>query len=120
MVTWKKQSKFWRPQWFITRYHIACSVEKIQKVKTQRLKKKVKLILLSKCALCDSKKLRFIKTLEASGLFSNLAIRTPFSKIQVLGNILFCRYKMNKIVKKFSLAGDKIILEMQLRQPVFT
>ena len=31
---------------------------------------------LSKCAICGSKKSRFIKNLEAKGLLSNLGIKT--------------------------------------------
>ena len=46
-------------------------------------------MLLSKCAICDSKKLRFIKNQEAKGLLSNLGIRTPLSKVPILGDILF-------------------------------
>ena len=34
-------------------------------------------IVLSKCAICDSKKSRFIKNKEARGLLSNLSVRTP-------------------------------------------
>ena len=44
---------------------------------------------LSKCAICDSKKPRFIKKQEAKGLLSNLGIRTPLNKVPVLGDILF-------------------------------
>ena len=44
---------------------------------------------LSKCAICSSKKSRFIKNQEAKGLLSNLGIRTPLSKVPVLGDILF-------------------------------
>ena len=39
--------------------------------------------------VCGSKKSRFIKKQEAEGLLSNLGIRTPFSKIPLLGNVLF-------------------------------
>ena len=46
-------------------------------------------MLLSKCAICGSKKSRFIKNQEAKGLFSNLGIRTPLNKVPILGNILF-------------------------------
>ena len=35
-------------------------------------------MLLSKCAVCDSKKSKFIKQQEASGLLSSLGIKTPF------------------------------------------
>ena len=38
---------------------------------------------------CDSKKSRFIKNQEAKGLLSNLGIRTPLSKVPILGDILF-------------------------------
>ena len=46
-------------------------------------------ILLSKCAVCGSKKSRFIKNQEAKGLLSNLGVKTPLSKIPILGDILF-------------------------------
>ena len=46
-------------------------------------------MILSKCAICGSKKSRFIKNQEAKGLLSNLAIRTPLSQVPVLGDILF-------------------------------
>ena len=46
-------------------------------------------MVLSKCAICDGKKSRFIKNQEAKGLLSNVDIRTPLSKVPILGNILF-------------------------------
>ena len=46
-------------------------------------------MLLSKCAICSSKKSRFIKNQEAKGLLSNLSIKTPLSKVPILGDILF-------------------------------
>ena len=46
-------------------------------------------MVLSKCAICSSKKLKFIKNQEAKGLFSNLGVRTPLSKVPILGDILF-------------------------------
>ena len=46
-------------------------------------------MLLSKCAICGSKKSRFIKNQKAKGLLSNLGIRTPLSKVPLLGDILF-------------------------------
>ena len=46
-------------------------------------------MILSKCAKCGSKKSRFMKNQEAKGLLSNLAVRTPLSKIPILGDILF-------------------------------
>ena len=46
-------------------------------------------MLLSKCAICDSKKARFIRNQEAKGLLSNLGVRRPLSKVPILGDILF-------------------------------
>ena len=48
-----------------------------------------KTMILSKCAICGSKKSRFIKKQEASGILSNLCLRTPVSKVTSLGDILF-------------------------------
>ena len=45
--------------------------------------------ILSKCAICGSKKSRFIKKEKAKGLLSNLGIRTPLNKVPLLGDILF-------------------------------
>ena len=45
--------------------------------------------ILSKCATCGSRKPRFIKNQEAKGLLSNLDVRTPLSKVPILGDILF-------------------------------
>ena len=48
-----------------------------------------KTMILSTCAICGSKKSKFIKQQEAKGLLSNLGLRTPLNKIPVLGDILF-------------------------------
>ena len=48
-----------------------------------------KAMILSKCAICGSKKSRFIKNQEAKGLLSNLGLRTPLSKVPLSGDILF-------------------------------
>ena len=45
--------------------------------------------IISKCAICYSKNSRFIKNQEANGLLSNLGVRTPLSKVPILGDILF-------------------------------
>ena len=72
------------------------------------------------------KKSKFIKEQEASGLLNSLGIKTPLNKIPLLVSVRFCvqqvntRYKMNEIVNKFLLAGDKFMPEMHLRQPRFT
>ena len=46
-------------------------------------------MILSKCAISGSKKWRSIKKQEAKGLLSKLGIKTPFSKLPILGDILF-------------------------------
>ena len=46
-------------------------------------------MILSKCAACGSKKSKFIKKQEASGISSSVSIITPLSKIPILGNIFF-------------------------------
>ena len=48
-----------------------------------------KAIILSKCAICGSKKSKFIKEQQAKGLLSNLGLITPLNKIPILGDILF-------------------------------
>ena len=45
--------------------------------------------MISKCAICGSKKSRFIKNQEAKGLLSKFGVRTPLSKVPILGYILF-------------------------------
>ena len=45
--------------------------------------------LLSKCAVCGRKKSRFIKKQEASAILNSLGFRTPFTKVLLLGDILF-------------------------------
>ena len=52
-----------------------------------------KAMILSKQTICGNKKSRFIKNQEAKWLLSNLGIRTPLSKVALLGDILFWRYK---------------------------
>ena len=44
---------------------------------------------LRKCAICGSKKSRFIKSQEAKGILSKLGIKTLLSKVPMLGDILF-------------------------------
>ena len=68
---------------------------KCKKRKTKNIDPKIsgtsngKSMILSKCAICGSKKSRFIKNQEAKGLLSNLGIKIPFSKLPILGDILF-------------------------------
>ena len=54
------------------------------------VKRKYKrIILLSKCSLCNSKKSKFVIEQEARGLLSSLRIRAPLNQISLLGPILF-------------------------------
>ena len=48
-----------------------------------------RIMLLSKCAVCDSKKSKYIKEQEASLLLSSLGIKIPLSKIPLIGPPLF-------------------------------
>ena len=48
-----------------------------------------KIIILSKCAICNSKKSKFFNQQEAKGLLRKLGIKTPLRKIPILGAILF-------------------------------
>ena len=48
-----------------------------------------KLMILSKCVICGSRKSKFISKQEASGLLSKLGIKAPLSKIPILGDVLF-------------------------------
>ena len=51
-------------------------------------RKNNRLIMQAKCSVYRIKKSRFVKEQKAKGLFSNLGIKTPLSKIQLL-NIFF-------------------------------
>ena len=50
--------------------------------------KNKRLVMQSKCSVCEIKKSRFLKEQEAKGLLSKLGIKTPLSKIPLL-NVLF-------------------------------
>ena len=45
-------------------------------------------MIQSNCAICGSKKSRFIKEQQAMGILRNLGIKTPLSKVPLL-NTLF-------------------------------
>ena len=48
----------------------------------------VDFVLSSKCAVCGSKKLKFMKVQEEEGLLSNLGIRTRSCKNPILNVLL--------------------------------
>ena len=76
-------------------------------------------MLLSKCTMCNSKKTRFIKKKEADKLLTSLGLKTPLRKFHCFRGYLNVniRYKMNKIINNFLLAGGKIMSKMHLMQP---
>ena len=48
-----------------------------------------KAMILLKCAKCCSKKSRFVKNQEAKRLLTKIGIKTPLSRVPILGAILF-------------------------------
>ena len=48
-----------------------------------------KTMILPKCAVCGSKKSRFIRKQEASEILINLGLKTPLNNILLLDDILF-------------------------------
>ena len=46
-------------------------------------------MIISKCAICGSRKSKFIKKQDAKGLLSNLGIKTPLNKVPIPDDILF-------------------------------
>ena len=48
-----------------------------------------KAMILSTCAICGSKKSKFIKEQQAKALLSNSGLKTQLNKIPLLGDILF-------------------------------
>ena len=51
-------------------------------------RKNDRLIMESKCPVCETKKSRFVKEQEAKGLLSNLGIKTPLSQTPLLNALL--------------------------------
>ena len=49
-------------------------------------------MLLSNCVAGNSRKSKFIKQQEANALLSSLGIKTPLSKISLVGPLLFSQY----------------------------
>ena len=67
--------------WLKCRKNTESKNPKVAKAKNGRI------MLLSKCAVRDSKKSKFIKEQEASRLISSLGIKTPLNKIHLLGSL---------------------------------
>ena len=66
-------------------YCLECRKNTKSKNPTNVRTKNGRIMLLSKCAVWDSKKSRFIKEQEAIGSLSSLGIRAPLSKIPLVG-----------------------------------
>ena len=70
-------------------YCLKCRKNTESKILKVAKTKNGRIMLLSKCGVCDSKKSKFIRQQEASGLLSSLRIKTPLNKIPLLGPLLF-------------------------------
>ena len=57
-----------------------------------------------------------MKYQEASRLLSSLGLKICLSKVSALDVIFSKKYKINEMVNKFLLTGDKFTAEMQLRK----
>ena len=75
-------------------------------------------MLLSKCAVCNSRKSKFFIEQEARGLLSKfIGVKVPILHNVLMANTFFKMYKMNTTLNKILLAGDKFTTEMHLKQP---
>ena len=71
-------------------YSLKCKKKNKEKINPRVSKtSNNKTVLLPKCATCGSKKSRFVKKQEATGLLSSLGLQTPLSKIPLFVDILF-------------------------------
>ena len=80
-------------------YYVSCKIYTENENSNVRKTKQNRLMFLSNCSVCRKKKSAFIK---------NKALHN------------FDWFKMNKIINKFLLAGDKFMPELHLKQPGFT
>ena len=99
-------------------YCLKCGNNTENKNPTVVKTKNGRIMLLYNCAVCGSKKQRFIKEQEASGSLCSLA--KSLSRIPLVGFVLFYKYKTNEIINKLLSVRDKFLPEMHLRQYGFT
>ena len=66
-------------------YCLKCNKKAESKSPTVVMTKNGRITLLLNCAVCNSKKSRFIKQQETSGLLRSLEIKTSLSKISIIG-----------------------------------
>ena len=65
-------------------YCLKCRKNKESKNTKVVRAKNERIMLLSKCVVCNSKKSKFVKQQEPSGLLSSLGIKAPLNKIPLL------------------------------------
>ena len=69
-------------------YCVKCR-ENIENLNSEIFKtKNNRLIVQSKCAVCKTRKSRFVKEQEAKSLLSNLGFKIPLNKIRLLNALL--------------------------------
>ena len=69
-------------------YSVKCKKD-TENIDSKIFKAKInRLIIQSKCRVCKNKKSRFVKEQDATGLLSNLRIKTPLSKIPLLNALI--------------------------------
>ena len=78
-----------------------------------------RMILFSKCSVCNSNKSKFLKEQKARGILSSIGIKIPLSQIPFVRSYFVLKCKMNETINKFILAGETFMLEMHFRQPAF-
>ena len=101
-MIWKKKSNIKTIYKTMLSFCLRCRKNTESKNPEVEKTKNGRIMLLSKCTVCNSKKSKFIKEQEAKWLLGNLL----GAKIPILGDIplvntLFLKYKMNARVNKF-------------------
>ena len=71
--------------WYLLRCQKNTESKNPKVVKT----KNARIVISSKCAVCDRKKSKFIEVQEAIGLLISLGIKTTLNKIPLIGPVLF-------------------------------
>ena len=70
-------------------YCLNCILNAESKTPKVARRKNGRIIILSNSAVCNSKKSKFIKHQEVSGLLASLGIKTLFSQLPLAGLLLF-------------------------------
>ena len=80
-----------------------------------------RLIMQSNCAVSGIKKSRFVNEQKPKGFLINLGLKTPLSKIPLLGDILLWPYENQWYCEQiFTGKSHEFMPEMHLKQPGFT